>query len=171
MQGTPLAQELGTEDDVLGPHPRPHVQDVAHRDRRLDDHRRVRRQPHDVGDHRLDGPGVEVVGDLVVVGRRGDDDELRAGVGLGRVGREPEGELFLGEESLDVLVVDGALAAAQQLDPVGVEVEADDLVVPREQAGHRESDITEPGNSDLGGHCAIVPGERSDQADSAVAIR
>ena len=53
--------------------------------------------------------GVEVVGDLVVVGRRRDDHVVRAGVGLGRVGRERDVEVLLGEEALDVVVVDRAV--------------------------------------------------------------
>ena len=92
VQGLALAQELRGEQQVKPPHALPpvlHVQAaaVAHGDGGLDDHHRVRVDlQHEVYDL-LHVRGVEVVAHGVVVGRCGNDDELRVGVGLPSVQR------------------------------------------------------------------------------------
>ncbi len=157
VQRAPLAQELGGEDHVRDPQPLAHVLDVAHRHGRLHDHGGAGLDAVHVAHDGLDRAGVEVVGDRVVVGRRRDDHEVGAGVGLLRIGREGDVQLLLGQEARDVVVVDRALAPAQPVDPRGVEVEADDGVVPGEQHGHGQADVAEARDGDLRGHAVSVP--------------
>ena len=82
----------------------------------------------------------------VVVGRRRDDDELGAGVGVGRVERRAQVELVRREVVLELGVDDRRTPVVDQLDPVGVDVERDDLVVRGEQDGVGQPDVPEPGD-------------------------
>ena len=102
-----LAQELGGEDDVVGARLPADGIGVAHRNGRLDHHDGIRIHLHDQPDHLLDMRRVEIVLHRVIVGRCGDDDKLRAGIGLAAIERGMEVELFLAKVFLDVFVLDG----------------------------------------------------------------
>ena len=147
-----LAEELGREDDVVRPEALPHAHRVTDGDGGLDDHRRVRVDLDDVADDALHGGGVEVVRHRVVVGRRRDDDVLRTLVRLVLVEGEPQVEVTGREEGRDLLVVDRAPPGLEHLDPGGVDVEADDLVVPGEEDGHGQADVTGADDGDSSIH-------------------
>ena len=53
--------------------------------------------------------------------------------------------------------MDRALAAAEPVDPRGVDVETDDRVVPGEEHGHGQADIAEAGDGDLRSHPVSLP--------------
>ena len=71
------------------------------------------------------------------------------GVRLGP-GREREVELALGEVLLELGVADRRPAGPEQLDPVVVDVDADDPVVLPQQDRHGEADIAQSGDNDVG---------------------
>jgi hypothetical protein len=81
--GPALAQELGGEDDPIGAQLRPEAPREADRNGGLDDGRRRGGDRDDIADDLLDRGGVEIVRRRVVVGRGGDDDEVRTLVGRG----------------------------------------------------------------------------------------
>ena len=127
---------------------------VAHRDGRLDDDPGGGVDLADGVDGRLHAGGVEEVLVAVVVGGRGDDRVVGAGVGLGGVGGRAEVEtslprLRLGEEALDLGVLDRRLVAVELLDLLREDVQGADLVALREEHGEGEADVARAGNRDL----------------------
>ena len=146
VQGVALAQELRREEEAALRVAPAELLGVAHGHGGLDHHDglgvHLEHQPH----HLLHVAGVEEVALRVVVGGRGDDDQLAGGVGRGAVrgGGEIQGALAgLGprQEALDLLVADGALPALEHGDLLGHHVHRDDLVVLGEQARERQAHV------------------------------
>ena len=149
-----LAQELGAEEDLGVSQPLPKPRGVADGDRRLDDDPGVRVHGANGGDGGLDGTGVEEVFIAVVVGGRGDDGVVGAGVGLGNVDGGVQVEFALPrlgfrQEALDLVVLDGRYVVVDLLDLLGHDVQGAHLVVLREQDGEGQADVAGTGDSDL----------------------
>ena len=119
---------------------------VADRDGALDHH-------HGVGvdlQHQLDDllhvGGVEEVLLGIVVGGRGDDDEVGVAVGGAPVEGRDEVQFFFREVFLNVFVLNGRDAAVDLLDLLGDHVHGDDLVLLREERGDGEADVAGTGD-------------------------
>ena len=102
-----------------------------------------------VADDPLDGRGVEGVGLGVVVGRGRDDDDVRLGVRRGVVG-EGDVEVAPARYSSSCSSWIGLVPRCSSVDPVGVDVDADDAVLLPEQGGHGESDVPQADDDDDG---------------------
>ena len=149
-----LAKELGAEEDLTVAQPLAQARGVADRDSRLDDDPGVRVHGAHGGDSGLNRTGVEEVFIAIVVGGRGDDGEVGAGVGLGHVKGGVQVELALPrlglrQETLYLVVLDGRLEIVDLLDLLGHDVQRVHLVVLREQDGEGQSDVAGTGDSDL----------------------
>ena len=146
-----LAQEFRAEKQVKFPaalgrvlHIEP--TGVADGDRGFDDHRGIGVDAQHQVDDLLDVGGIEEVLDRVVVGRRGDDDELRVPVGCGAVEGGGEAEGLLGEVFLDVFVLDGADAAVEHVYLLRDDVHGGDVVVLGQQGGDAQAHVAGAGN-------------------------
>ncbi len=112
IEGLGLAQKFRRKDDIADPVFFPDGLGVADRDRGLDDHEDLRIDLEGPLDGILDSAGVKEVVDIVIVGRRGDDDQVRGPVGRRLVGRRVEvqgpfsGPRLL-KKALDLIVLDG----------------------------------------------------------------
>ena len=140
VESLALAQELGAEEYFTIVQPLAKARGVADGDGRLDDDPGVRIHRSHGGDGGLDGARVEEVLLRIVVGGRGDDGIVGAGVGLGHVDGGVQVELALPrlglrQEALDLVVLDGRLVVVDLLDLLGHDVQRVHLVVLREQDG------------------------------------
>ena len=146
IEGLALPQELGREQEVELFDPFLPVLDVeaagvADGDGALDDHDGVGVDLQHGVDDGLHGAGVEEVLLGVVVGGRGDDDELGVAVAgvLVEGGLEVEG--LGGQVFFDVVVLDGRLFVVDHVDAFGDDVHGGDLVMLGEQCGDAHADI------------------------------
>ncbi len=144
-----LPEELRREDDLGVGMPVAHAGGEADRNGRLDDDGGLRGVRADVRDHRLDARRVEVVRLRVVVGGRGDDDEGRASVGVGRIRRRAQGQRLRREVILQLVVDDRGPALVDRLHPPAVEVEGCDLVVLGEDDGVGQAHVSEADDCDF----------------------
>ena len=133
-----LTQELRAEDDALVSQALAERSRVAHRDGRLDHDPSCGVHLAHGGDSRLDGGSIEEVLVAVVVRRRGDDCVVRARIGLGSVKRHLKAQLALprlslGQEPLDLVVLDGRDEVVQLLDLLRHDIQCAYLVVLRQQ--------------------------------------
>ena len=92
-------------------------------------------------DHRLHGAGIEVVLLAVVVGRRGDDHEVRIPIRRFGVQRGGQVEFLFREILLNVFVLNGRLAAVDLLHLLRDDVHGRDVVMLRQQRGDGQADI------------------------------
>lgn len=129
VQGLGFTQELGAEDDVLGAGLLADGLGVAHRNGGLDDHDCVRIDLHHQIDDGFHCGGVEEVLRAVVIGRRGDDDEVGVGIRLLAVKRGGEVQLLLREVLLDVIILNRGLARVDHIDLGGDDVHRGDLMM------------------------------------------
>jgi len=151
VEGLAFTQEFGGEDEVLCAEGCAGADGIADRDGGFDDHHRLWVDGDDVTDHRLDGLSVEVIGLGVVVCRRGDDDVVRADVGLLFIERCVEVERLVLKEIFDLCVFDRRFLSIQHRHLLGNDVEADYFVVLRQQHAIRQANIPGSGNGDF--HC------------------
>lgn len=105
-EGFAFSQEFWGEDEVVDAKCLPSFNGVTHRHGRLDYYHCLRVDGDDIGDDRLDGPGVEVVGLGVVVGGGRDDDEVGVRVSFCFIKCGVEVEGLVGQEVLDLFVFD-----------------------------------------------------------------
>ncbi len=143
-----LAQELGREDELIGSQSLAGGRDEPHGHRRLDHDEGVGVHGRDVADDHLHGRGVEGVALGVVVGRGRHDDDVGRGVRR-TFGGEGDVEVTAREVGLELFVVDRARAPRQQVDTVGVDVDAGDVVLLPEQGGHGQPDVSEAHDDDV----------------------
>ena len=113
IQRLALTEELRREDDVVDAVFLPDAVGVTHRHGALDDHQHLRVHAQHMLDRILHGAGVEEMMLIVVVGRRGDDDQFGRRIGGVLVHGRGQVELALAfadlpEEALDLIVLDGA---------------------------------------------------------------
>ena len=151
VEGPPLAQELGAEEDATIAQALAQLRGVADGDGGLHDDPRLGARRADGGHGRLHARGVEEVARRVVVRRGGHDGEVDALVPLPRVQRRRERERALprggpGERLLDLGVPYGALPPGERLDLRGDDVHRHDLAPPRQQ--HRQRQPHVPGARD-----------------------
>jgi hypothetical protein len=161
VEGPALAQEFGREDQVLAVELRLQLGGVAHRHGGLEDHGRPGVEGQDIADHRLDGPGVEVVGLGVVVGGGGDDHILGPGVGLGLVEGGPEIQGLVAQVVLDFAVDDGRNLAIEHLHLLGDDVEGHHFIVLGQQDGVGETDVAGAGDGNLHGRDRFLQVDRA----------
>ena len=122
---------------------------IAHRHRGLDDHERIRIDGHYILDHRLDGPGVEVIGLRVVIGRRGNDDDLSPDIGLLLIQRGPEIKRLAAQIVLDLPVFDRRHLLVEHAHLLGKDIQRNNLIVLRQQDGVGKTYIAGTGDSDF----------------------
>lgn len=151
-----LAQELWREDDIVDAIFRSHAVGVAHRDGALDDHQHFRIDLQHMLNSILNGTRVEEMVFVVIIGRRGDDDQVCRLVGRVLVHGCDEVELALplerlAEETLNLIVLDRAdeLIKLVRLRRRGRN--RSDFVVLCQQHGQRQADIADTGNGDIHG--------------------
>lgn len=108
----------------------------------------------DQTDHGLDGRAVEVVGLGVVIGRRGDDDEVGIFVCRFRIGGRGQFQsafagLRLGEVFLDVVILDRGDVIVELFDLVRDDIHGCNIVILCEQNGQRQAYIARSRDSDV----------------------
>ena len=89
------------------------------------------------------------MGLVVIVGGGGDDHDIRLGVGRPGLAGGEKAAGATREVALDEGVRDGGDAGVYLVDAPGVDVDGGDVVVLREQAGERESDVAESSDGDV----------------------
>ena len=105
IQGLGLPQKLRAEDDVPALIFFPDRSREAHRDGGLDDHDGLRVHLHHQLDDRLHRRGIEEVLPAVVVGRGGNDHEVRVPVGRFPVQRSGQVEILFRKVSFNVVIL------------------------------------------------------------------
>ena len=133
VQRFPFAQEFRREDDVVGAEPVAHRLGEADRDGRLDDDDRLRVDPRDLGDDRLHAGGVEIVGGRVIICRRGDKDEIRAGTGLVEVQRGRQVQVAGLQIVFEIGIDDWASARIDRIDTVRSDIDGNDMIMLSKQ--------------------------------------
>ena len=108
-----LPKKLRAEQEVVNVVFLAHILRIAHRHGGFDDHENLRINRQRLLDGIFYSGGIEVVGFLVVIRRRGDDDKLRRSIGGGliRGGAKVQNTLSrlrLRKEPLDLIVLYGA---------------------------------------------------------------
>lgn len=151
MQGLAFAEELGGEQDRQGGVLSLHPAGEADGDGGLDDHHGGGGAAFDLGDHILDGGGVEVVGLRVVVRGGRDDHEIRTRERLACVGGGPQLQGPARQVLLDLGVHDGGAATVDQVNPALVEIDCDHLVPLGQQDSHGQAYVAEPNDRDSHG--------------------
>ena len=151
VERVPFAEELGAEEELalwvaLG-----ELLGVAHGHRGLDDHDGPRVHLEHQLDHLLHEARVEEVLVGVVVGGRGDDDELRLPVGLRAVEGGGEVQLVVREVVLDLHIRDGRQAPVDEVDLPGDDVHGGHMVALGQQDGQGKPHVAGAGNGDV--HC------------------
>lgn len=149
MERPAFAQEFWGEDEVGAAEFGTDFGGIANRNSGFDDHDRLRVDGHDVTYHCFNGASVEVVGFGVVIGRRGDDDKVRAFIGIPPVERGPEVKLFVLEVVLDFGIFNRRFLAVQHRHLFGDDVERNNFVVLGQKDSVGETDVTGAGNCDF----------------------
>lgn len=152
VERVPLAEELGAEEELALGVALGDVLRVAHRHRGLDDHDGLGVHLEHQLDHLLHEARVEEVLVGIVVGGRGDDDELRLLVGLRAVEGGSEVQLVVREVVLDLGVRDGRQAPVDEIDLLGDDVHSGHMVVLGQQDGQGKPHVAGAGNGDV--HCS-----------------
>ena len=136
-----LAQKLRAEDDVLAARFLSDGLCIAHGDGAFDDHDRLGIDLHHERDDGLHRRGIEEILLAVVVGGRGDDDDLCLGIGIAAVERGRKVEILFGEVFLDVLVLDGRLTLIDEVHLFRHDVDGIDLIVLGKQRSNGQPHI------------------------------
>ena len=149
-----FAQEFRAEEDVVRTVLFADGFRVAHRDGGLDHHEHVGVHFQRPLDGVLHGGGVKEVIHVVIVRRRGDDDQLGAAVGLGLIGggaqvQRPLPFPRLAEKALNLFVLNGAYKAIELFGLGLGGGNGGDFVVLCQQHGKAQSDVAHACNSDL----------------------
>lgn len=164
VQSLGFTQELRAEDDVFRTGLLADGLRVADRDRRLDDHDRVRIHLHHQVDDGLHRRGVEKVLRAVVVGGSRDDHEIGVAICAFTIQCGGEVQLLLREVLLDVIVLDRGLAVVDHIDLRRHDVHRGDLMMLRQQRGQAQAHVTGTGDGDLQRieilHCSSFPAFR-----------
>ena len=113
VESLALAEEFGREDDIVDAVLLADGVGIPYGNGRFNDHQHVRVDAEDVLDGVLDGGGVEEMVLVVIIGRSGNDDELRGAVCRLLVHRGAKVQfafafLRFAEEALDLVVLDRA---------------------------------------------------------------
>ena len=149
VQRLALTQEFRREDDLVATHLFAQGCGIAHRNGRFDDDGGGAVERHDLAHDGLDRRGVELVRHRIVIGRRGDDDDIRAFESLGGVESRLEVQFFVLQEVLDFGIDDRRFPAIEHIDLGRDDIECNHLVMPRQQHGVRKTHITQARNSYL----------------------
>lgn len=113
---------------------------VAHRDGGFYDHHDLWIDVQHILNDGLNRAGVKVVGLRVVVGRGGDDDVVRPGIGFVFVQRGLEVKGPVLQVVFDLGIFDGRLLAVKHLDFFWDDIKSHNLIVLGEQNGAGETD-------------------------------
>ena len=159
-----FAEELRREDDIVDAVFLAHTVRVADRDGALDDHQDHRVDLQHMLDCILNGARIEEVVLVVIVGRRGDDDQLGRLVGSVLVHGRGQVELALplerlAEEALDLIVLNRANELIEFVRLRRRSGYSSNFVVLCQQHGQRQTDIADTGNGDIHSvlfFCSIV---------------
>lgn len=87
--------------------------------------------------------------DVVVVGRRRDDDIARIDISLGGVGGRPQRGRTMRQIVLYIRILNRGDAVVDAGDPVLVDVDCDHVVMPGKQAGERKAYIAKACDGDV----------------------
>ena len=136
-----LPQKLRAEDDVPALIFFPDRSREAHRDGGLDDHDGLGIHLHHQLDDRLHRRGIEEVLPTVVVGRGGNDHEVRVPVGRFPVQRSGQVEILFRKVSFNVVILNGGLFVVDLLHLLRHDVHSGDMVVLAQQGGDGQADI------------------------------
>lgn len=144
-----LAQKLGGEEylelGILGAY----VIGVANGDSGLNDYGDIGIKFLGEVEYALDARGVKIVRDIVVVGRRRDDDIVCIDISLGGVGGRPQRGGTLRQIVLDIRILNRGDAFVDIGDPVLVDIDGNDIVVLGQQAGKRKANIAKACDGDV----------------------
>ncbi len=151
VKRAPFAQEFGRKDDRIAAEFGAHPVGKADRHGRFDDDQRVGRHDQRVGDDALDRACVEIIGVGIIIGRRRDHDEIRAGISRVAVGGRDEVQRPVRQMILDLRVGDRRLLRIELLDLARIDVARDDLIVLRQQYRVGNADIARADDGDLDG--------------------
>lgn len=121
----------------------------ADRHSRFDHERRIGCCLRGGGNHTLHRRGIEALRDRVVVGGRGDDHHLGAGVGGCGIGGGPQIERAVFEPLGKFRVFNGTLAAIDLRHSRSIHIEPDHGMPRRKQRGAREADAAQPHHDEL----------------------
>lgn len=136
-----LPQKLRAEDDVPALIFFPDRSREANRDGGLDDHDGLGVHLHHQLDDRLHRRGIEEVLPAVVVGRGGNDHEVRVPVGRFPVQRSGQVEILFRKVSFNVVILNGRLFVVDLLHLLRHDVHSGDMVVLAQQSGDGQADI------------------------------
>ena len=148
VEGFAFAEKFRREQEVAAVEALAQLRGVAYGDGAFDDDDGVLVDAHHLAHHTFDGGGVEKVALHVVVGRRGDDDEVGFGIGFRPIESGGQLKWFFGKITFDVLILDGRLSAIYHVDFLGHDVHGGDLVVLCQKGGDAQADIAGAGNGD-----------------------
>ena len=136
-----LPQKLRAEDDVPALIFFPNRSREAHRDGGLDDHDGLGVHLHHQLDDCLHRRGIEEVLPAVVVGRGGNDHEVRVPVGRFPVQRSGQVEILFRKVSFNVVILNGGLFVVDLPHFLRHDVHSGDTVVLAQQGGDGQADI------------------------------
>ena len=148
VQGTALTQELRREQDRQVRMLLPHSPGEPDRDRRLDHNRGRRRKLRHLRNHALNAGGVEEVQLGVVIRRRRNDDEVRAGKNCRTIRGRPQRQITSLEELRDQRINHRRPACGDVGHAVGRNVHGRHVVMLGQQHRHRSAHVAEPEHRD-----------------------
>ena len=149
IQRMAFAQKFRAEQQVRVAKTLARRRRVAHRHRRFDHDRRLRRIPPNQRKHVLHAGSVEIVFVLVIVGRRRNDDPIRPGIRGGRVGRGPQVKRAVRHIVGQFFVCQRAAAGVDVRHALRHHIHGPDLVVLGQQHPVGKPYIAHPGHGDL----------------------
>ena len=106
IQRMALSQKLRTEQNTVRPVFFPNRSSIAHGNRGFDNHDGLRIHPQHRLDHRLHRGGIKIVLLRIVIGRSGNDDEIRLSVRLIPIQSGDQIERFFRKIFLNLLIPD-----------------------------------------------------------------
>ncbi len=137
-----------------------HRRRVPDRDGGFDDHCRVRIALRDQPDDLLHRRRLEALGDIIVIRRDGNDDEVRIGIGGLGVERRAQVQGRVRQNLLHHVIPHGRLAAIDHADFFRHNIHHCHPMMLGQQHRHRHADVARAGNRNLVVPHAVPPSSR-----------
>ena len=134
-----------------------HRRGVPDRDGGFDDHRRIRIALRDQPDNLLHRRRLEALGNIIVIRRDGNDDEVRTGIGGLGVERCAQLQGRVRQNLLHHVIPHRRLAAINHADFFRHDIHHCHLMMLGQQHRHRHADVACASNRNLVGSHAVPP--------------
>ena len=134
-----------------------HRRGVPDRDGGFDDHRRIRIALRDQPDNLLHRRRLEALGNIIVIRRDGNDDEVRIGIGGLGIERRAQLQGRVRQNLLHHVIPHRRLAAIDHADFFRHNIHHCHLMMLGQQHRHRHADVACASNRNLVGSHAVPP--------------